>query len=71
VHNAGTFEADWLGVRIYFSGYDVATNEEFVHAAGLRIEVARLEPVWETLRGETKPAHFFWVLAQRPGPQVT
>lgn len=66
MHNPGTLEADWLGVRMYFSGYEVHSTKEFVLAAGLRIEVARVETVWETTAGATKAAEFLWVLAQRP-----
>ena len=36
-HNPGTFEADWLGARMYFSSYAVDRSQAFVRAAGFQI----------------------------------
>lgn len=64
-YNPGTFEPDWLGVRMYFSGYSTETSQAFVRAAGLHIQSAREETVWETIDGRTTPARFLWILAER------
>jgi cyclopropane fatty-acyl-phospholipid synthase-like methyltransferase len=65
-HNPGTFETDWLGVRMYFSGYPVDRSQAFVRAVGYQIQSARKETLWETIDGRPMPARFLWILAQRP-----
>ena len=64
--NPGSFEADWLGAPTYFSGYDAGTNRALLEAAGFQLVTARDETLWETIGGQTRPARFFWVVAQRP-----
>lgn len=52
---------DFLGVRMFFSGWDAETNRRLVTAAGLR-------PVLDevvTMREPEGPATFLWLLAQR------
>lgn len=56
------FEDDWLGVRMFFSGHDLATNEALVEAAGMRVLESRVEPMQEP-EGE---ARFHWLLAEKP-----
>jgi cyclopropane fatty-acyl-phospholipid synthase-like methyltransferase len=65
-HNPGVVEPDWLGVRMYFSGYAVDDSQAFLRAAGFEIQSARQETIWETIDGRTTPARFLWVRAQRP-----
>jgi cyclopropane fatty-acyl-phospholipid synthase-like methyltransferase len=65
-HNRGTFEAGWLGVRMYFSGYTVDRSQAFVRAAGFQIQSAREETLWETIDGRTTPARFLWIVAEQP-----
>jgi cyclopropane fatty-acyl-phospholipid synthase-like methyltransferase len=56
------FEADWLGVPMFFSGFDPATNEALVRAAGMRVVESRIEPMQEP-EGEVR---FHWLLAEKP-----
>jgi ubiquinone/menaquinone biosynthesis C-methylase UbiE len=64
--NPGTFEAGWLGVRMYFSGYAVDRSQAFVRAAGFQIQSAREETLWEATDSRTTPARFLWIVAQLP-----
>jgi len=66
IHNPGNFEADLLGARLYFSGYDVHTSQELVQAAGLRVESARVATLRETMHGRTNPSKVF--LGGGPAP---
>jgi SAM-dependent methyltransferase len=53
---------DWLGVKMFFSGFDADTNRRLVGAAGL--ELLRDELVFmQEPEGEVG---FLWVLARRP-----
>jgi SAM-dependent methyltransferase len=63
--NAGQhdeFEDDWLGVPMFFSGFDPSTNEALVRAAGMRVVESRIEPMQEP-EGEVR---FHWLLAEKP-----
>lgn len=63
--NPGFIDPDWLGVPMYWSGYDAATNREMISRVGLTILEA--EVCWDDEDGN--PVPFLWVLAQRsPGP---
>jgi SAM-dependent methyltransferase len=53
---------DWLGVPMFFSGFDPTSNEALVEAAGMRSLESRVEPMQEP-EGE---ARFHWLLAQKP-----
>jgi SAM-dependent methyltransferase len=54
--------ATWLGVPMFFSGFDPSTNEELVEAAMMRVLESRVEPMQEP-EGE---ARFHWLLAEKP-----
>jgi SAM-dependent methyltransferase len=56
------FEPDWLGVPMFFSGFDPATNAALVEAAGMRVLASRVESIEEP-EGE---ARFHWLLAEKP-----
>lgn len=55
-------EDDWLGVPMFFSGFDPTTNEGLVEAAAMRVLESRVEPMQEP-EGE---ARFHWLLAEKP-----
>jgi hypothetical protein len=55
-------EPDWLGVPMYFSHFDGATNRRLVEDAGLRIISAREETADE----DGVPVTFLWVVARKP-----
>jgi cyclopropane fatty-acyl-phospholipid synthase-like methyltransferase len=54
----------WLGVQMFFSGWDAETNESLVRAAGLEVLVAEIIGVREP-ESEYETA-FLWVLARKP-----
>lgn len=56
------FAEDWLGVPMYWSGFDSQTNKRLVEEAGLRIVSAREETAEEF----DEPVTFLWVIAQKP-----
>ena len=56
------FEDDWLGVPMFFSGFDPTTNRALVEAAGMRVIESRLEPMQEP-EGEV---NFDWLFAEKP-----
>lgn len=60
-HPDGVF--DWLGVRMFFSGFDVATNLRLISEAGL--ETVEHEVVCQDEGDEGKPC-FLWLLARKP-----
>jgi SAM-dependent methyltransferase len=55
-------EQDWLGVPMFFSHFDGATNRRLVEDAGLRIISAREETADE----DGVPVTFLWVVARKP-----
>lgn len=57
----GGYEDDWLGVPMFWSGYDSATNVRLVEEAGLEIVSAREETAHEF--GE--PVTFLWIVARK------
>ncbi|HET7037077.1 MAG TPA: class I SAM-dependent methyltransferase [Thermomicrobiaceae bacterium] len=57
----GEVEPDWLGVPMYFSGYDAETNTRLIEEAGLRIEQATVE----TIEEDGQPVEFLWVVARK------
>jgi ubiquinone/menaquinone biosynthesis C-methylase UbiE len=56
-----TYEQDWLGVPMYFSHFDSATNQRLVEEAGLHLLAANEETADE----DGMPATFLWVVAQK------
>jgi cyclopropane fatty-acyl-phospholipid synthase-like methyltransferase len=63
----GSVEEEWLGVPMYFSHFDAATNRSLVQRAGFRIVEAELLEDDE----DGIPVRFLWVLARRPLPSAT
>jgi len=55
---------NWLGVEMFFSGWDAETNRRLVRAAGLEVVVAEVIEMREP-NSEYETA-FLWVLAKRP-----
>lgn len=53
---------DWLGVDMFFSGYDAETNRQLVREAGF--ELLADELVW--MREPESEVAFLWVLARKP-----
>jgi ubiquinone/menaquinone biosynthesis C-methylase UbiE len=56
-------EEDWLGVPMFFSHFDGATNQRLIEEAGLQIISAREETADE----DGTPVTFLWVVAMKPG----
>ena len=56
----------WLGVDMFFSGFDAATNSRLVREAGF--EVLFDELVW--MQEPESRAAFLWILARRPAGAV-
>jgi cyclopropane fatty-acyl-phospholipid synthase-like methyltransferase len=54
----------WLGVDMFFSGWDAETNRNLVRAAGLDLLVAEVIPMREP--HSVYETAFLWVLAQKP-----
>jgi SAM-dependent methyltransferase len=67
------WRGEWLGVEMFFSGYDAETTLELARDAGLEVVdhslETVLEPDWEDGRmGETYgEVRWLWLLARRPG----
>jgi ubiquinone/menaquinone biosynthesis C-methylase UbiE len=53
---------EWLGVEMFFSGFDAETNRRLVRKAGF--ELVLDEVVW--MRESTGDVAFLWLLARRP-----
>ena len=60
----GSFEDDWLGARMFWSGYDARTTRRLIEDAGFRVESFTLE----TAEEDGEPTSFWWVVARRPSP---
>jgi cyclopropane fatty-acyl-phospholipid synthase-like methyltransferase len=54
----------WLGVEVFFSGWDAETNRSLVRAAGLELLVAEVIPMREP--ASEYETSFLWVLARNP-----
>lgn len=63
----GAYEEDWLGVRMFWSSYDLETGRGLVESAGLQIEHA----VVETAEEQGEPVSFLWVVARKPSQPAT
>ena len=59
----GGVEADWLGVPMYFSGFDAAASRRLVEAAGFEVVGAREEADDE----DGVRVVFLWIVARKPG----
>jgi ubiquinone/menaquinone biosynthesis C-methylase UbiE len=57
------FSPDWLGVPMYWSLFDSATNQHLIQQAGLQL----LSTQEETETEDGTPITFLWVVAQKPG----
>ena len=55
---------NWLGVDMFFSGWDAETNARIVQEVGFELVVAEVVPMYEP-ESDYETA-FLWVLAQRP-----
>jgi SAM-dependent methyltransferase len=53
---------EWLGVEMFFSGFDAETNRQLVREAGLELVIDEL--VW--MREPQGNVAFLWVLARKP-----
>jgi SAM-dependent methyltransferase len=58
----GTFEDDWLGAPMFWSGYDPDTTRRLVEAPGFTIESLTLETADE----DGEPTSFWWLIGRRP-----
>ncbi len=56
-------EDDWLGVPMFFAGFQPETNRRVVREAGLHVVEDDLERIAEPGQGE---ATFHWLLARKP-----
>jgi SAM-dependent methyltransferase len=59
---------DWLGVRMFFSGFDEETNERLVREAGLEVVQSQVEVIHEPeseLGTGAATAAFHWILARK------
>jgi cyclopropane fatty-acyl-phospholipid synthase-like methyltransferase len=54
---------EWLGVEMFFSGFDAETNRRLLREAGFELLVDEL--VW--MREPERELAFLWVLARKPG----
>jgi ubiquinone/menaquinone biosynthesis C-methylase UbiE len=60
--DAAVVDPDWLGVEMYWSGFDADTNRRLVRDAGFTLRSDRVETSVE----HGKETEFLWVVAQRP-----
>ena len=58
----------WLGVEMFFSGWNAETNARHVRDAGFELLVEEVISMYEP--GSECETAFLWVLAQRPLPAV-
>jgi SAM-dependent methyltransferase len=59
---AGSYEEDWLGAPMFWSGYDPVTSQRLVESAGLSVEALTLETADE----DGEATSFWWLVARRP-----
>jgi cyclopropane fatty-acyl-phospholipid synthase-like methyltransferase len=62
----GTIEGDWMGVPMFFSGFDASTNKSLIEDAGF--DTIEEEVVTHEEDGRT--VAFLWVLAQAMHPMT-
>jgi SAM-dependent methyltransferase len=63
----GTIEPNWLGVPMYFSGYEPSDTRRFIEEARLEIESFREEAILE----DGRPTGFLWVIARKVGASAS
>jgi SAM-dependent methyltransferase len=56
-------QEDWLGVRMFFAGFEPDANERSLLDAGFELELSETRSEFELGEGE---ATFHWVIARRP-----
>jgi cyclopropane fatty-acyl-phospholipid synthase-like methyltransferase len=54
----------WLGVELFFSGWDAETNSRLVREAGFQVLVEEVLPMWEP-ESDYETA-FLWAFARKP-----
>jgi hypothetical protein len=59
---------NWLGVDMFFSGWDAGTNARLVREAGFELLVDEVIPMQEP--ESEYETDFLWVLARRPSEPV-
>ena len=58
-------QEDWLGVPMFFAGFEPDTNERALRDAGFELELSETRSEIEVGEGE---ATFHWVIGQKPEP---
>lgn len=61
-----SIEDDWLGVPMFFSHFDAATNRLLIQTAGLEVLEAQVVPEEE----EGQQVRFLWVVARKPSNAI-
>jgi SAM-dependent methyltransferase len=61
---AGSYERDWLGVPMFWSGHGPEATQAIAEAAGFTVEAL----TQETADEDGKPVAFWWLVARRPPP---
>jgi ubiquinone/menaquinone biosynthesis C-methylase UbiE len=56
-------QADWLGVPMFFAGFEPKVNEQSLRNAGFELELSETRSQIEEGEGETT---FHWVIARKP-----
>ena len=56
-------QGDWLGVPMFFAGFEADTTERALHDAGFELELSETRSQFEDGEGE---ATFHWVIARKP-----
>jgi cyclopropane fatty-acyl-phospholipid synthase-like methyltransferase len=64
-NDPGTIEEDWLGTRMFFSGFDADTNRRLLQETGFDLMEADVIEQEE----DGRPVSFLWVLAQARTPR--
>jgi SAM-dependent methyltransferase len=64
--NAGEIEPDWLGVPMFFAGFQPETNERLLRENGFDLEMSEIREEI-TVGPSGGPERFQWVIAKKPG----
>jgi SAM-dependent methyltransferase len=62
----GSYEDDWLGAPMFWSGYDPETTHRIAESAGFAVEALTLETADE----DGAPTSFWWLVARKPVAQL-
>ena len=57
-------QEDWLGVPMFFAGFEPEANERALLDAGFELELSETRSEFELGQGEVT---FHWVIARKPG----